>query len=363
MHLTLTETGYEHKDALDDKKDSHVAKILDILVALIKNGPSSKWDLSTVKYRNTIKNGFTPYSWVLIHKLISEMLKLRLIEKKGKSVIDANDKKNKKKHVVDLYFLTRSGLAFTICADMQVYQILNQKINPYQKGKKNSKTFLSLYSIVWDLKSISVDASKEIRKLTMNNIVTKNLDNEVVTIIESIVSYTVNVVEKIMSKDVHLLESLESSESSELMKIASLKNALSNFKGGEVRGIIALALIHKIMFFNFGLKIIKWFYNDIQVPDPELGRLKSGMEITMEQIFLKLSAITTLSSTTLLMRSANNYIESIKKLTSPDAIERVDANKKLEGISIISEKEIRKIIKEVDDIAEGKPEKKSSKNN
>lgn len=303
--LSLTEAGFENKG-------THVEKILSILFAFLNNGPASKWELSTVKYRDKEKKGFTTFSWVLVHKLISEMQKFGLVRKYGKSDTSTKNHTRGKKHIVDLYYPTITGVIFALLSDKKIYTLYSDKdidFSAYFDKGINRDDILPLLDIVWHVQYLSSEGGKEIRMLLMEKTVREHSFMAIIeTILKNVVSYTMAVMEKTMSYSVDSKNIIEN----ELLKVAALRSALSSIKNRRVRQYLASALIKQIVMLDFSIRVAKWLHNDLGGLTTDMKKLKHRTKMETEQIFLKLMTISDIGAASFIIEPA---LRSARKVT------------------------------------------------
>lgn len=282
--LQLTKYTYEDNGV-------HAVKILYILFAFLKNGPLSKWQLATVNYRETTKKGFTSFSWVLVHKLISEMTRLGLVQKYGRSNIKTDRQSERRKHAVNLYYPTLSGIIFALCADKSTYFCVRKgELNfgelPEEKqiGYAN---IISLIGVVWNIQHLDADAAKEVRMIVMDKITGINSVKDAQDLIASmLMSYAM----KSMGENISDVLSAGSGERIErcMIKMAALNGAISSIEQKDIHHKLADSLEEKIIFSNLALSVIKSLYEYLSGYSWNKNERVKAKELAVEQLFVKL---------------------------------------------------------------------------
>lgn len=303
--LKLTNVSFRNEDI-------HITKILSILAVLLQNGPASKWELATVTYRDSVKNGLTSFSWVLVHKLILEMIKLGLIEKRGKS--NLNDGKSKK-HVVDLYYPTYKGILFTLCAEEKLYKLnKNKELDSFRyivKNEEDEEIVFSLLNVIWRTQHINAEAGREIRILTMDRIVLNTKpENSFTMILNTIISYMLDILSE---RTMEGLVNLKGKGKNGALKMAALKSALTGIKHDKVREIVAMSLIQKIGSLSFSLRMANWIFDDLKIQDIDIKKAKFSQESALEQIFLRMITVADFGESMNAIEPAMNTMKALKK--------------------------------------------------
>jgi hypothetical protein len=111
----------------------HERKKRELLKALALNGPSTKWDLAG-EVQGVKKKGLTLFSWSLVHKLIKELTKERLVRKAGKA--------KGERHESGLFGLTSSALKYLWLEDKEIS-------DNWGKIRKNYSKIIDASEIEW----------------------------------------------------------------------------------------------------------------------------------------------------------------------------------------------------------------------
>lgn len=137
----LTDTGFVERKA-------HFLKLFNVLKAIYKNKSVSKWDLAKIGN----KEGYVPYSWVLVHKLMNELKALSLIKPLGVRKVTEESRKKGKKHDTPIFGVTKKGLVLLLMLDKKTYESYSSSII---RQKNTGDSIWLLCDSIWSIEYVT----------------------------------------------------------------------------------------------------------------------------------------------------------------------------------------------------------------